>query len=163
MSIKITLADVLGIAQAMERDAAGFYRILSLRVADDEVRELFDHLSSDERRHEDSFRRFEESLPPAARSDAFLGDEQSYYRTVAEEALAVHRRLDALGDETTEMDLDHALDVALAIEIRGCEFYERLLRFLSRRDGARLKDIIADELAHRDAIQRVRDKRQPAA
>jgi rubrerythrin len=135
-------------AMSIEVNGEAFYRAASEKANDPELKELFEDLASQERRHYRAFERMARDVEPAPELPEEVAED---YRAFLEVALdqAVFRGQDkALRMAERAEDRDAALRAAMGLEKDTMLFYYDLREMVGGSDRETISAIIREEKKH---------------
>ena len=151
MAITFSAAEVLEMAEKIERDGANFYRTAAERFDNPHIRQLFTELAAWENKHEEVFATMREQL---TRTDEKSGDLDS------DEDLSLYLRamrgLDVFGGKTDTPEkltgnesMKDILKKAIDKEKHSIVYYNALKAFVApETDKEKINDIIREEMRH---------------
>lgn len=146
METRFNAGEIADIAVRVEQNGEVFYDRHAERTQDEEVARTFRNLADAERRHERIFRAMAEGFRRSG-AEEYPGNDSLYFEAVANETIFTRGVIDA-SISGADWSVDKVLAFAADIEAASIAYYEKMLRFVSRRDGRSVKRIITEERAH---------------
>ncbi|MDD2333565.1 MAG: ferritin family protein [Mesotoga sp.] len=144
--------EVLEIALRIENEGADFYRDLAESTDNENQGSVFRFLSSQERRHAETFRallkRFQEEAAELVNWD----NAGAYMEDLTEEAVFSGRLHDAMSSS----DYDEAIALAIEVERKSIAFYRSFVNNVKAETADALKKIVAEEERHIELLEGLR-------
>ncbi|MBN2252454.1 MAG: ferritin family protein [Kosmotogaceae bacterium] len=144
--------EVLEIALRVENEGANFYRDLAESTNNEKQSSVFRFLSSQEKRHAETFRtllkRFEEEAAELVNWD----DAGAYMEDLTNEAVFSDR----LHDTMSSSDYDEAIARAIEVERKSIAFYRSFVNNVKTETADALERIIDEEGKHIELLEGLR-------
>jgi rubrerythrin len=146
----LTAAEVLKWAMEIEENGEAFYNTVAARSTDPQVKELFDDLAVQERRHYQVFKRMLEQVKPEPDLSSVsvqYEDYEDYLRVALANALFAGQDK-GLTLARQARDRETALHAAMSFEKDTLLFFYDLREMVSEAEREAISGIILEEKAH---------------
>jgi len=144
--------EALEIALRVENEGADFYKNLAESTNSEKQGSVFRFLSSQERRHSETFRtllkRFDEEAAELVNWD----DARAYLEDLTKGAVFPVRLHDAMNSS----DYDEAIAMAIEVEKKSIAFYMSLVHYVKAETADALGKILAEEEKHIELLEGLR-------
>lgn len=135
-------------AMGMEANGEAFYRAVSEKTDDEELKGLFEELASQERGHYKAFERMAQGVEPAPQiAEQAAGDYEAYVEVALDQAV-FHGEDKAVRLAERADDRETALRAAMGLEKDTMLFYYDLREMVDASDREIISDIIREERRH---------------
>ena len=138
----------LEMAMGMEVSGEAFYKAVSEKTDDEELKALFEDLASQERGHYKAFERMAQKVDPAPELPDPATVEYQAYVEVALDQAAFRGEDKAVRLAEQAEDRETALRAAMGLEKDTMLFYYDLLEMVDESDREIISDIIREERQH---------------
>lgn len=145
---ELSAGQILDLCLEMEKEGANFYKALAREEVQEDIRDLFAHLSEEEERHQEQFRDFQKRLGVKRILGEEMAGGRDYLLAIANAYMFpdVKRAKKEVSQFKTR---DEALDFALNQEKNSLLLYEELARFVREPEAREaISGIIAEEKGH---------------
>lgn len=157
MGLLFNTGEVFRIAVRIEENGERFYREMSKRLADPQVKELFEDLADEEVKHREFY---EALLAEAGGVEAEEGSPGEYFAYLLSYADGIifsqevfEKRLKEITDEAG------ALEFAIGVEWDSINYYRELKGLVPESQRQRLNDLIAEERRHFVTLTRLKKEK----
>jgi rubrerythrin len=141
-------AQALEMAMGMEANGEAFYRAVSEKTDDEELKGLFEELASQERGHYKAFELMAQGVEPAPQiAEQAAGDYEAYVEVALDQAV-FHGEDKAVRLAERADDRETALRAAMGLEKDTMLFYYDLREMVDASDREIISDIIREERRH---------------
>jgi rubrerythrin len=141
-------AQALEMAMSMEVNGEAFYKAVSEKTGDAELKELFEDLASRERGHYRVFQRMAQDVEPGPELPGQEGEDYQAFLEVALDQAVFSGEDKALRMVERAGDRDTALRAAMGLEKDTLLFYYDLREMVGESDRETISDIIREEKKH---------------
>jgi len=141
-------AQALEMAMGMEVNGEAFYKAVSEKTDDEELKGLFQELASQERAHRKVFERMAQGVEPAPEIPVQATQEYEAYVEVALDQAVFRGEDKALRLAERAEDRETALRAAMGLEKDTMLFYYDLREMVDESDREVITDIIREERQH---------------
>ncbi len=138
------------IASKVERDGMNFYTYLSINSDKQEIKEIFQFLADQERRHLRLFKGFLDGLQS---DDQYVAQDSGLLNTFNLMDTGIFKPLHVLEKEAKGMDAAHCIQLALEAEIGSINFYLACLENVPAKTEKELLNIIEEEKKHKSMLE----------
>jgi len=156
----IEVGEIVGLAIKIEENGEDFYTRLANATKNLQVKETFEFLAGEERKHRNSFRKIQTRVgefKPAYES--YLGEYLNYVRALAEENIFTKERSGQLLAKKFKTPTA-ALDTAIGLEKDSILFYNEMKSFIPESRYETINEIIGQEKEHLRKLLEIKRMRQ---
>jgi len=152
--------EIVGIAIKIEENGEEFYSRLATVTKHLKVKETFEFLAGEERKHRNSFREIQQRLgeyKPAYES--YPGEYLNYVKALAEENIFTKERAGQLLLKKPKAPTA-ALDTAIGLEKDSILFYNEMKNFVLESEHKPINEIIGQEKEHLRKLSEIKRTQQ---
>jgi len=141
----LTAKEVFEFAIKIEENGEYFYRKVSEKFDDTNIKSLFVDLANQELEHKKVFENMEARLGNIKISESYPGEFFNYMDEYLKEVIFP----ESVKSEIEKVDtLDRALNYAIEVELKSILYYKEIIELISEVDKKLIKDIINEERKH---------------
>ncbi|MBO8130334.1 MAG: ferritin family protein [Candidatus Marinimicrobia bacterium] len=141
----LTAKEVFEFAIKIEENGEYFYRKVSEKFDDTNIKSLFVDLANQELEHKKVFENMEARLGNIKISESYPGEFFNYIDEYLKEVIFP----ESVESEIEKVDtLDRALNYAIEVELKSILYYKEIIELISEVDKKLINDIINEERKH---------------
>ena len=152
MPADFTAKEVIEMGVQIERNGFIFYELLSKKVTSEKVREIFEFLAGEEKRHVASFEKLLDSIQQYDPSEAYPDEYFAYMRELASEHVFTMAEEGAKIADSIN-DNKKAVEIALKFEKDSVLFYEQMQKIVGEEDKKIIQSLIYQEQQHVEKLK----------
>ena len=152
--------EIVAIAIKIEENGEGFYMRMANVIKNRQVKETFEFLAGEERKHRNSFREIQQRLgefKPAYES--YPGEYLNYVKALVEESIFTKERAGQLLVKKFKTAAA-ALDTAIGLEKDSILFYNEMKNFVPESEHKPINEIIDQEKEHLRKLSEIKSTQQ---
>ncbi len=140
-------SEMLQMAIEIERSGLAFYEACAQAASDVRVREVFEFMIGEEKRHIEVFRRMKEPLAHYELPETYPGELQAYMRALIQER--VFGKPEAGAQQATGVENPfQAIAMAIGFEKDSILFYSAMKQLVRPSEGEAVDQVISEEQGH---------------
>jgi rubrerythrin len=147
MAVFFSGSELLEIAMGIERNGMAFYQALADKTGNRDVKDTYNYLAGEEKKHLDTFKGMSDSLgqvkPPETYTDEYMLYLKSLVDSVVfSDVTEAKQKADKISDEI------EALDIGIQAEKDSILFYTELQNLVRERDSKVVLHVLDEEKNH---------------
>ena len=160
MSRLFEAREIVGVAISIEENGEEFYKQLATVTKNLQVKETFEFLAGEERKHRNSFREIQQRLGEFKPIyESYPGEYLNYVKALAEENIFTKERARQLLAKKFKKSTA-ALDIAIGLEKDSILFYNEMKNFVSESERKPIDEIIGQEKEHLRKLSEIKRTQQ---
>jgi rubrerythrin len=157
MGVFFSGSELLEIAIGIEKNGMAFYQALADKTGNRDVRDIYNYLAGEEKKHLDTFQGMSDSLEQAKPSEVDIEEYMLYLKALADSAVfsSVTEARQKAGKVLNEIE---ALDTGIQAEKDSILFYTELQNLVRERDRKVVLNILGEEKKHLRQLSELKAK-----
>jgi len=152
--------EIVGLAIKIEENGEEFYKRLANATKNLQVKETFEFLAREERKHRNSFREIQQRLGEFKPIyESYPGEYLNYMKALAEENIFTKERAGQLLPKKFKTS-NAALDTAIGLEKDSILFYNEIRNFVPESEHKPIDEIIGQEKIHLQKLSEIKQMQQ---
>jgi rubrerythrin len=147
MGIFFSGSELLEIAMGIERNGMAFYRALADKTGNRDVKDIYNHLAGEEKKHLDTFQGMSDSLGQTKPPETYTEEYMLYLKSLVDSAV-FSNVTEAQQKASKVFNEIEALDTGIQAEKDSILFYTELQNLVRERDRKVVLNILAEEKKH---------------
>ena len=145
MSIFKTPAEIVEIAVRIERNGVKFYQYLSENVKDDDAKDVFSFLASEEEKHVGIFRQMLDEVADYTPRYSYPGEYGLFLDELASSAVESLKNYE---EALKSKDFEEAIKLGIKVELQSIVYYSELYDLLPDKLNEVIKKVVDEEKKH---------------
>jgi rubrerythrin len=147
MAIFFSGSELLEVAIGIERNGMAFYQALADKTKNKDVKDIYNHLAGEEKKHLDTFQGMSDSLGQAKPSETYTDEYMLYLKSLIDSTVFtnVTEARQKAAKVSNEVE---ALDTGIRAEKDSILFYSELQNLVRERDRKVVLNILDEEKKH---------------
>jgi rubrerythrin len=146
MGILFDPSEVFKVAVRIEENGEKFYRTMSEKLQDPEVKKLFSLLAKDEVAHKKFYSEILSQIGEYNPHENYKGEYMAYLRSYADRIIFNQEVFDQNLNEIN--DVASAIDFAISAELKSIQYYHEIKELVPSKNHDRIDQIIEEERRH---------------
>jgi len=152
--------EIVGLAIKIEENGEEFYTRLASGMKNLQIKETFEFLAGEERKHRSSFREIQQRLGEFKPIyESYPGEYLNYVEALAEENIFTKERAGQLLAKKFKTPTT-ALDTAIGLEKDSILFYNEMKNFVAEPEHKPINEIISQEKEHLRKLSKIKRTQQ---
>jgi len=147
MAVFFSGSELLEIAMGIERNGMAFYQALADKTAKRDIKDIYNYLAGEEKKHLDTFQGMSDSLGLVKPPETYTEEYMLYLKSLVDSAVFsnVTEAQQKAGKMSDEIE---ALDTGIQAEKDSILFYTELQNLVMERDSKVVLNIVDEEKKH---------------
>ena len=157
MAIYFSGSELLEIAVGIERNGMAFYQALADKTGNRDVKDIYNYLAGEEKKHMDIFRGMSDSLGQAKPTETYTDEYMLYLKSLVDSVVfsSVTEAQQKAGKIFNEVE---ALDTGIQAEKDSILFYAELQSLVRERDREVVLNTLDEEKKHLRQLSELKRK-----
>jgi len=147
MAVFFSGSELLEIAMGIERNGMAFYQALADKTGNRDVKDIYNHLAGEEKKHLDTFQGMSHSLGQAKPQETYTEEYMLYLKSLVDSAV-FSNVAEAQQKAARVFNEVEALDTGIQAEKDSILFYMELQNLVRDRDRKVVLNIVDEEKKH---------------
>jgi rubrerythrin len=147
MAVFFSGSELLEIAMGIERNGMAFYQALADKTGNKDVKDIYNHLAGEEKKHLDIFQGMSDSLGQAKPPETYTEEYMIYLKSLVDSA--VFANVTEAQQKAAKVPNEiEAVDTGIQAEKDSILFYTELQSLVRERDSKVVSNILDEEKNH---------------
>lgn len=146
MGILFNPSEVFKVAVRIEENGEKFYRKMSEKFQDPEVKQLFTLLANDEIAHKKFYQEVLLKIGDYKPYESYSGEYMAYLRSYADRVIFNQEAFEKQLKEIN--DVESAIDFAIGAELKSIQYYHEIKELVPKENHQKVDRIIEEERKH---------------
>jgi len=147
MAVFFSGSELLEIAMGIERNGMAFYQALADKTGNRDVKDTYNYLAGEEKKHLDTFKGMSDSLGQVKPPETYTEEYMLYLKSLVDSVVfsnvtEAKQKADKISDEI------EALDIGIQAEKDSILFYTELQNLVRERDSEVVLHVLDEEKNH---------------
>jgi rubrerythrin len=147
MAVFFSGSELLEIAMGIERNGMAFYQALADKTGNRDVKDTYNYLAGEEKKHLDTFKGMSDSLGQVKPPETYTDEYMLYLKSLVDSVVfsnvtEAKQKADKISDEI------EALDIGIQAEKDSILFYTELQNLVRERDSKVVLHVLDEEKNH---------------
>jgi rubrerythrin len=147
MAVFFSGSELLEIAMGIERNGMAFYQALADKTGNRDVKDTYNYLAGEEKKHLDTFKGMSDSLGQVKPPETYTEEYMLYLKSLVDSVVfsnvtEAKQKADKISDEI------EALDIGIQAEKDSILFYTELQNLVRERDSKVVLHVLDEEKNH---------------
>jgi len=147
MAVFFSGSELLEIAMGIERNGMAFYQALADKTGKKDIKDIYNYLAGEEKKHLDTFRGISDSLGQAKPTETYTEEYMLYLKSLVDSVVFsnVTEAQQKAGKVSNEIE---AIDTGIQAEKDSILFYMELHNLVRERDRKVVLNVLDEEKKH---------------
>lgn len=157
MAVFFSGSELLEVAVGIERNGMAFYQALADKTGNRDVKDIYDHLAGEEKKHLDTFQGMSDSLGQAKPPETYTEEYMLYLKSLVDSTV-FSDVAEAQQKAGRVFDKIEAIDTGIQAEKDSILFYAELQNLVRERDCKVVLNILDEEKQHLRQLSQLRTR-----
>ncbi len=157
MAVFFSGSELLEVAVGIERNGMAFYQALADKTGNRDVKDIYDHLAGEEKKHLDTFQGMSDSLRQAKPPETYTEEYMLYLNSLVDSTV-FSDVAEAQQKAGRVFDKIEAIDTGIQAEKDSILFYAELQNLVRERDCKVVLNILDEEKQHLRQLSQLRTR-----